>query len=190
MSGVNWVVNGLFRRNFRRFIRAVYLVSKVRRACIGLCPVMMCIVWISGYIIHISRPCVRPYSVFEKRVQKVESSESSQKWVKMPFFLVLGSFHSHRLGQVSRTVNVAAPEVENKFFFFYENWENSYPSKLVFHSLEDCHVVGEQLEWNNTENSLESKSSYDRWFASLPFRECWIGRWQCCLRWSRNGDIN
>ena len=38
-----------------------------------------------------------------------ESSESSQKKVRNAF-VVLDSLHSNRLGQVSRTVNVASPE--------------------------------------------------------------------------------
>ena len=41
-----------------------------------------------------------------------ESSESSQKRLKMPF-VVLDSLHSHRFGQVSRAVNVATPAEQN-----------------------------------------------------------------------------
>ena len=41
-----------------------------------------------------------------------ESSESSQKKVRNAF-VVLDSLHSHRLGQVSRAVNVATPAEEN-----------------------------------------------------------------------------
>ena len=91
---------------------------------------------------------MRSSSVFEKRVQKVESSEISQKWVKMPF-LVLGSFHRHRLGQISRTVNVASPEKQG---FTKMKTERG-------RSLEDCHVVGEQLKWDNAKNSLGKNSS-------------------------------
>ena len=67
-AGVNWLLNGQFRRNFRRFIGGEFIWS-VKCAGQALCLNRAALQCARFHTFH-SCPCVRP-AVFEKRVQQV-----------------------------------------------------------------------------------------------------------------------